>query len=181
MLLPDHGPMWRTQEDISWIISLYRDFAEQKPRQRALVAYSTMWHSTEKLAAAFAEGVRSAGVEVHLADLAENDRSSIMTHVAYSGLVAFGAPTMNNQMYPAMADVLCYIKGLKPQNKIGFAFGSCGWSGEGAKQISAELDAMGIEQPEKFIQVKYMPTAEELAATRDAGRRLAEMLIEKCK
>ena len=40
---------------------------------------------------------------------------------------------------------------------------------------------MGIEQPENFIQVKYMPTAGELAATRDAGRRLAEMLIEKCK
>ena len=180
-VLPDHGPMWRTQEDIAWILSLYREFAEQRPRPRALVAYSTMWHATEKLATAFAEGVRSAGVEVHLADLAENDRSSIMTHVAYSGLVAFGAPTMNNQMYPAMADVLCYIKGLKPQNKMGFAFGSCGWSGEGAKQISAELDAMGIEQPEKFIQVKYMPTAEELAAIRDAGKRLAESLLEKCK
>ena len=112
---------------------------------------------------------------------AENDRSSIMTHVAYSGLVAFGAPTMNNQMYPAMADVLCYVKGLKPQNKLGFAFGSCGWSGEGAKQISAELEAMGIEQPEKFIQVKYMPTAEELSSVRDAGKRLAELLLEKCK
>ena len=181
MVLPDHGPMWRKPEDIAWILSLYRDFAEQKPRKRALVAYSTMWHATEKLATAFAEGVRSAGVEVHLADLAENDRSSIMTHVAYSGLVAFGAPTMNNQMYPAMADVLCYIKGLKPQNKLGFAFGSCGWSGEGAKQIASELDAMGIEQPEKFIQVKYMPDADELAAARDAGRRLAAMLIEKCK
>ena len=180
MVLPDHGPLWRTQEDIAWILSLYREFAEQKYRPRALVAYSTMWHATEKLASAFAEGVRSAGVEVHLADLAENDRSSIMTHVAYSGLVAFGAPTMNNQMYPAMADVLCYIKGLKPKNKIGFAFGSCGWSGEGAKQISAELEAMGIEQPEKFIQVKYMPTADELAATRDAGKKLAELLLEKC-
>ena len=180
LLLPDHGPLWRTPEDINWIISLYRDFAEQKYRPRALVAYSTMWHATEKLAAAFAEGVRSAGVEVHLVDLAENDRSSVMTHVAYSGLIAFGAPTMNNQMFPAMADTLCYIKGLKPQNKIGFAFGSCGWSGEGAKQIAAELDAMGIEQPEKFIQVKYMPTAAELAATRDAGNKLAKLLLEKC-
>lgn len=181
MVLPDHGPMWRTQEDIAWILSLYRDFAEQKPRPRALVAYATMWHSTGILATAFAEGVRSAGVEVHLADLAENDRSSIMTHVAYSGLIAFGAPTMNNQMFPAMADTLCYVKGLKPQNKLGFAFGSCGWSGEGAKQISAELEAMGVEQPEKFIQVKYMPTADELTAIRDCGKRLAEQLLEKCK
>ena len=181
MVLPDHGPLWRTAEDINWILGLYREFAEQKPRPRALVAYSTMWHATEKLATAFAEGVRSAGVEVHLADLAENDRSSIMTHVAYSGLIAFGAPTMNNQMYPAMADALCYIKGLRPKNKMGFAFGSCGWSGEGAKQISAELEAMGVEQPEKFIQVKYMPNAEELTAIRDAGKRLAENLLEKCK
>ena len=58
---------------------------------------------------------------------------------------------------------------------------ACGWSGEGAKQISAELEAMGVEQPEKFIQVKYMPNAEELTAIRDAGKRLAENLLEKCK
>ena len=176
-VFPDHGPSWRG--DWSWIADLYRDCAEQKPRKHALVAYSTMWNSTRILADAIADGIRGRGVEVTVADLAVNDRSAIMTEVANSGIVAFGAPTMNNRMYPAMADVLCYVRGLRPQNKLGFAFGSFGWSGEGAKQIAAELEAMGMEQVVEPLQVKYMPTAEELDKARAAGVALADALLAK--
>ena len=179
IIAPDHGPLWR--QDLEWILDLYRDAAEQKYRKRALVAFSTMWHSTEKLAAALAEGIRSAGVEVQLCDLEANDRSAVMTEVARSGLIAFGAPTMNNQMFPKMADVLNYIKGLRPKNKIGFAFGSYGWSGEGAKQIAAELEAMGAEQLEPLFQVKYMPSAEDLCKMTEIGKKLGAALIERCQ
>ena len=179
IIAPDHGPLWR--QDLEWILNLYRDAAEQKYRKRALVAFSTMWHSTEKLAAALAEGIRSAGVEVQLCDLEANDRSAVMTEVARSGLIAFGAPTMNNQMFPKMADVLNYIKGLRPKNKIGFAFGSYGWSGEGAKQIAAELEAMGAEQLEPLFQVKYMPSAEDLCKMTEIGKKLGAALIERCQ
>jgi flavorubredoxin len=174
ILAPDHGPLFR--KNIEQMFVLYRKFAEQKPVRRACVVYSTMWHSTEKLARAFADGVRNAGVEVVLLDLAVNDRSAVMTEVALSGLIAFGAPTMNNQLFPAMADVLTYVRGLKPQNKLGFVFGSCGWSGEGAKQIFAELEAMKFDLPLPFIQSKYKPTNEELMKAFDAGYELAEKL-----
>ena len=176
-VFPDHGPSWRG--DWSWIADLYRDCAEQKPRKHALVAYSTMWNSTRILADAIADGIRSRDVEVTVADLAVNDRSAIMTEVANSGIVAFGAPTMNNRMYPAMADVLCYVRGLRPQNKLGFAFGSYGWSGEGAKHIAAELEAMGMEQIVEPLQVKFMPTEEELEKARAAGVALADALLAK--
>ncbi len=179
IIAPDHGPLWR--QDLDWILNLYRDAAEQKYRKRALVAFSTMWHSTEKLAFALAEGIRAAGVEVQLCDLEANDRSAVMTEVARSGLIAFGAPTMNNQMFPKMADVLNYVKGLRPKNKIGFAFGSYGWSGEGAKQISAELEAMGAEQLEPLFQVKYMPSAEDLCKMTEIGKKLGAALIERCQ
>ena len=135
--------------------------------------------SPPALADAIADGIRSRDVEVTVADLAVNDRSAIMTEVANSGIVAFGAPTMNNRMYPAMADVLCYVRGLRPQNKIGFAFGSFGWSGEGAKQIAAELEAMNMEQVVEPLQVKYMPTQEELDKARAAGVALADALLAK--
>ena len=173
-ILPDHGPLFR--RDFDWVFAAYRRYAEQKPQAKAVVVFCTMWHATEELAKAFAEGVRAAGVTVKLIDLAVSERSAVMTEVAQSGLAAFGAPTMNNQMFPAMADILTYIRGLKPQNKIGFAFGSCGWSGEGAKQISAELEAMKFDMPVPFIQSKYKPTDEELNKAFEAGNLLAEKL-----
>ena len=177
ILAPDHGPLFR--KDFDKVFAAYRHYAEQKPQLRAVVVFSTMWHATEALARAFADGVRSAGVEVEIIDLAVSERSAVMTAVAKSGLAAFGAPTMNNQVFPAMADILTYIKGLKPLNKIGFAFGSCGWSGEGAKQITAELEAMKFELPIPFIQSKYKPAKEELQKAFDAGCALAENLKSK--
>ena len=104
-----------------------------------------------------------------------------MTEVAMSGLVAFGAPTMNNNMFPAMMDILTYVRGLKPLNKTGFAFGSCGWSGEGAKQIAEQLNLMKFDQPLPFIQVKYKATEAEMKAVFDAGVQLAEMVKQKAK
>jgi flavorubredoxin len=116
---------------------------------------------------------------VELADLNVNDRSNIMTKIATSGIVALGAPTMNNQVFPAMADVLNYIKGLRIRNKLGFAFGSCGWSGEGAKQIAAAFEEMKIEQPFPMKQVKYMPAEADLQEFFNTGAALAEQLLEK--
>jgi flavorubredoxin len=114
-------------------------------------------------------------------DLHVNDRSNVMNEAANSGLIALGAPTMNNQVFPAMADILCYLKGLKPKNKLGFAFGSYGWSGEGGKQIKAVLDEMGVEQPCEMFQVKYMPTAEDLKKIHEIGEKLGQTLLAKIK
>ena len=177
VIAPDHGPLYR--QDFAGLLQKYRDLAEQAPQLRATVVFCTMWHATEMLARTFADGVRSTGVEVNMIDLAVSERSEVMTSVANSGLIAFGAPTMNNQVFPAMADILTYLKGLKIRNKTGFAFGSCGWSGEGAKYIASELEAMQVEQPFPLLQSKYRPTAEELQTAFDRGAALAKMLKEK--
>ncbi len=45
-------------------------------------------------------------------------------------------------MLPRMADILTYMKGLKPRNLVGAAFGSYGWSGEAVGQVSQYLQDM---------------------------------------
>ena len=179
IIAPDHGPLWR--QELEWIIDLYRNCAEQPFRPKALIGFATMWNATKGCAEALADGIRSKGVEVELADLQVCDRSDIATKAATSGIVAFGAPTMNNQVYPAMADILNYFKGLRFKNKLAFAFGSCGWSGEGAKQIAAVFDEMKLEQPVPMKQVKYMPTESELQEFFNTGVLLAEQLLAKVK
>ncbi|NLE55518.1 MAG: FprA family A-type flavoprotein [Lentisphaerae bacterium] len=174
IIAPDHGPLWR--KDLETIIGIYHRAAEQQPKRKALIAYATMWGATARCANALADGLRSQGITVVVTDLNVSDRSAVMTEVGDAGIIAFGAPTMNNQMFPAMADVLTYVKGLKPKNKIGFAFGAYGWSGEGAKNIAAELDAMGAQQPVELRQVKYMPTTADLEAFFACGVELAKAL-----
>lgn len=181
MIAPDHGPLFRKPEDIEWILRLYREVAEQKMKPRALVLYATMWESTEKLARSLADGLAHGGLEVELSSLAAMERSAMITEVIDSGIVAIGTPTMNNQMYPAMADIITYLKGLKPRNHIGFAFGSYGWSGEGAKQVHAALAEIGFEMPFEPQNVKYVPTVADLEKTYQTGVELAKQLLAKAK
>ena len=49
------------------------------------------------------------------------------------------------------------MKGLKPKNKIGAAFGSYGWSGESVKLVRAELEAMKFDIIEPNLRIQYVP------------------------
>jgi flavorubredoxin len=102
-----------------------------------------------------------------------------MGEVWNAGAVLVGSPTHNNGVLPLIADMLTYMQGLKPQNKLGFAFGSYGWSGEAPKKISQWLEDMGMEQPEAPVGMKHVPThdqAKELFAT---GQRLAQQIKDR--
>ena len=49
------------------------------------------------------------------------------TELADCGAVIVGSATHNNNVLPGIADVLTYMKGLRPLNRVGAAFGSYGW------------------------------------------------------
>ncbi|WP_217704973.1 FprA family A-type flavoprotein [Victivallis sp. Marseille-Q1083] len=177
LLAPDHGPLWR--RDIGRILELYRQYALQEGKRKAVVIFDTMWHSTEKLAASITDGIRQAGIEVEQICMASSDRSAVMTRLMDAGLLVVGSPTMNNNVFPTVADVLTYMRGLKPQNLLGGAFGSFGWSGEAPKQIAQELTNMGVEQPLAPLTVKYVPTGEDLARAFEFGNQLGGRLVAR--
>ena len=131
------------------------------------------------MAAAVAEGLIEAGLPTEVLSLHSCDRSEAMTRIMSSGVVAIGTPTINNNMYPSLGDLLTYMRGLKPRIAVGGAFGSFGWSGEGSKQVAAALTDMNIEQPQAPLAVKYVPDAEALESCRSWGKMLAEALAEK--
>jgi flavorubredoxin len=63
--------------------------------------------------------------------------------------------------------------------KIGFAFGSYGWSGEAAKIISQYLSDMKVEQIiDEPLRIQYVPGHEALKKCYDLGRKLGERIKE---
>ena len=179
VLAPDHGPVWRS--DWQRIVNWYANWSAGRPTKKAVVLYDTMWQSTRKLALALAEGLAAGGAEPHVLPLSGVHRSDVATEMLDAGALAVGAPTMNNNLFPRMADYLTYLKGLKPQNLVAVAFGSYGWSGEAVKQIESYLEAMKAEILEEGLKVQYVPDAEALNQARELGRRLAARLLEKIK
>ncbi len=70
------------------------------------------------------------------------------------------------------------MKGLKPKNKIGAAFGSYGWSGESVKLINEEMEAMKIRLVDSGVSIQYVPDEKGLEACRELGKKIAENLPE---
>jgi flavorubredoxin len=174
MIAPDHGPLFRKECDK--IIEWYGEWAEQRPKNKALVIYDTMWQSTRKMADAICDGLVSGGAAVKTMPLEGSHRSDVATELLDAGALVVGAPTMNNQIYPTVVDVMSYLTGLKPRNLVGAAFGSYGWSGESVKQLDAMLTAMKVPLVQEGLGVKYAPAEEELAACRNLGLSVAARL-----
>jgi len=172
IIAPDHGPVWR--RDISKILGLYKTWAEQKPTNKAVVLYDTMWHSTEHMARAIEEGLLAGGTRVKVMSMGAFHRSDVVYEVLDAGALVVGSPTLNNNMLPSMADVLTYLKGLKPKNLFGCAFGSYGWSGESPSQVHDILSGMKVELVDEPIKAKYVPDRETLLKCFEVGRIIAE-------
>jgi flavorubredoxin len=172
IIAPDHGLIYR--KHIDWVLEAYRRWAAGVPARKALVIYDTMWHSTELLAEAFTCGLTDAGVEAQMHHLRRTHSSDIVTEVLDAGLLLFGSPTLNNQMFPTMAMFLNYLKGLAPKNKAAMAFGSFGWSGQAVGLINQEIEAMKLKLAHEGFKVKYIPDPEEMAAAQALGAKLAQ-------
>jgi flavorubredoxin len=174
MICPDHGIIWR--QDPLKIINAYVDWSQQKPIRKAVVVYDTMWHSTEMMAEAIVEALGKEGVEARPYHLRRTHRSDIMTEVFDAGAVIVGSPTLNNGLFPTVADFLAYMKGLRPINKVGASFGSFGWSGEAVRLITRELEAMKFEVIDPGLRLQFVPDEEGIEACYGLGRKVAQKL-----
>jgi flavorubredoxin len=177
VIAPDHGPVWRA--DLGRILGLYERWCAQKKSKKAVVVYDSMWHSTAAMAHAIVEGLTAGGAGVKLLSLKVNHRSDILHEVLEAGALLVGTPTLNNNLFPTVADILTYAKGLRPQNLIGASFGSYGWSGEGVGQVKETLEAMKVELVHEGLRHKYVPDAKCLAECFALGTMIAAKLAER--
>ena len=174
MICPDHGILWR--KDPSKIINAYVEWSTQKPKRKALVIYDTMWHSTGTMGEVIVDALCEEGVDARLMHLRNWHRSDIMTEVLDAGAIIVGSPTLNNGLFPTVSDFLTYMKGLKPLNKVGAAFGSFGWSGEAAKLVTKELEEMKFDIIDPGVRIQYVPDDKSLDACRELAKKIAQAL-----
>lgn len=174
MVAPSHGVIWRSL--IPKIVPVYRKWAGNETDPKALIVYDTMWDSTRRVALALQDGLEDAGVPVTMRFLQTSHISEIMTDLLTARAILIGTPTLNNGMLPTVSAFLTYIRGLRPKKRIGLAFGSYGWGGQGAKEVAGVIKDMGWETPLDFINIQYRPDGQELQGVRETGKKLGEMI-----
>lgn len=178
MVCPDHGLMFRG-DDVALALEKYTEFANQTPKNKAVLFYDSMWNSTERMIKATASGLASEGISVKIMSVKANHHSDIMSEVFDSAAVIIGSPTHNNGILPGMADALTYVKGLRPKGKIGACIGSFGWSGECVNILNEWLEKMGMDIIEPNIKAKNRPDHDTLKECFELGVTIAKAIKEK--
>ena len=172
MILTSHGLNWRKYPDKA--IESYFRWARGESKEKIIIAYDTMWFSTEKMASAILEGITSEGVRAEVYRIPISDLSDIMKELLEAKGLLIGSSVANNHILPTVTKLLAELKSLKPLNKIGSFFGSYGWSKEApVKELEAEIKEAGIKLSLPPINVKYAPSPDELKQCFEFGRNFA--------
>lgn len=157
LIAPSHGAIWRSY--IPEILECYRNWSEGVNDGSAVVVYSTMYGSTERMAKAITEAFVQQDIDVRMYNLDISDIADIMTSVLCAKYVAIGSATHNNTVLPPMGQFLTYFKGLVPhkqlEDRIGFAFGSYGWVQAAQTEIADILKDCGYELPLDNFECKW--------------------------
>ncbi len=160
LIATGHGIIWR--KNISTIIDHYKKWSAGDVENRAVVVFDSMWHSTEIIARTITEAFQSKNIPAEFYDIKHNHMSDIVTDIFTSKFLAVGSPTINNQMMPTIASLLCYLKGLQPKNHKAVAFGSYGWGGQSIGLVEDELKSIGCEIFMDKIRIANVPTKDQL-------------------
>jgi anaerobic nitric oxide reductase flavorubredoxin len=174
MIAPSHGMIWR--KDPMKIVSAYLKWAKGEADKKVIIAYDTMWESTEKMAKAMLEGISSEGVEVKLYRLPFSDNGDIIGEMLETKGLIVGSATINNGVLPTVAPFLREMEGLRPKNKLAAAFGSYGWGGGAAVTIEKSLKSAGMELVTPPITVKWVPDKTELQKCYEYGQEFARKI-----
>jgi flavorubredoxin len=176
MIAPDHGLIWR--KDPGKVLSMYLDMANGKAKESVAIIYDTMWQSTEKMAVPIAEGIRAEGLDCRIIKLRATPTSVAIKEFWKCRGALIGSPTLNNILYPSVAEFLTHLRGLRPKNRIVGAFGSFGWGGGAVKEAYEVFKTMGLQTVEPGMQLAYRPSLADEEACFEFGRTFARQVSE---
>jgi flavorubredoxin len=130
------------------------------------------------MAEAIAAGALESAVDVRLIELDTVHYTEVVTEVMDCTCLAVGSPTLNQGIMPRMAQLLTYLRGLRPVGKRSLAFGSYGWAPRGNDELVQYLQSMQMAPVADPIVCRFRPDAATLLRCREAGRLLAAKALE---
>jgi len=176
IMAPDHGPLRRNDQDIKDIVDLYEFWASGTGYDKVIIIYDTMWGSTGAMARVIADSLIQQGIDTLVLSLSATHRSDVATHLLDAKALIVGSPTLNNDLYPTIADCLTYLRGLKFQNLMGAYFGSFGWNGKAFTYLKTYFEEMNINIVSEVVKAKYVPNDNDYKNCQQLGENIAKVI-----
>jgi len=178
MIAPSHGVIWR--KNPMQIIEAYLKWTKgEMVKNKVVVAYETMWGATEKMARVIIDKIIEEGFEAKLFNIPVSNRSDIITEMFSAKAILIGCSTHDNTLLPSTAALLDFLKGLKPKGRLAASFGSYGWARGAVAAVNSALKEAGCEVYEPGLEVKYVPSQEDIGACRKFAKEITDRIKGK--
>ena len=160
MICPLHGPVWR--ENLDYLLGKYDLWSRYEPEgyepeeKAVAIFYASMYGDTENAADILAAGLAEGGVRnIAMYDVSSTHISYLISEVFRCSHLVLAAPTYNNGIYPAMANLLHDWKALMLQNRTVGLVENGSWAPVSGKLIRAELEGLkGFQVLEPVVSLK---------------------------
>ncbi|MDD3740445.1 MAG: FprA family A-type flavoprotein [Bacteroidales bacterium] len=179
-----HGPILRTHH--KKIVELTEKYAveyikmNEHEKKKVLIAYVSAYGYTGNMAEAIAEGIKTnSSVEVEVLDIEKMDLGEIDSKLVLADALLVGSPTINQNILLPVYKLFALINPIRDRGKLAAAFGSYGWSGEGAEIIENILRNLKLEIFDKALPMKFRPDKDQKSELRDFGKRFADKLLKE--
>jgi len=181
-ICPGHGAILRK----NW--KKYVDLTEQYAREalneqrpnRVFLGYVSAYQNTEAIAGMIAEGIKQAGnIEVDLCDIEKADMETLEQKIIQASAIVLGCPTFNQNILLPIYQVFALANPIRDKGKLAAAFGSYGWSGEGARIINTNLANLKFRLFDEGLMVKFTPHRKTLEKCVEYGKAFGVKLLEK--
>jgi len=181
VICPGHGAVLRT----NW--KKYVDLSEQYAREtlndqkpnRVFLGYVSAYRNTGIIAGMIAEGIKMAGdIEVDLCDIENMELGTIEQKLIQASAIVLGSPTFSQNILLPVYQVFALINPIRDRNKLAAAFGSYGWSGEGAKIMVSAMTSLKLRVIDEGLMVKFTPHNEVKDRCIEYGRNFGQKLLQ---
>lgn len=143
MILPLHGPIYRTKEDISFIVDKYQEWSTYTPETKGvIIVYGTMYGDTGVASDILADDLSELGVKnIQVYDASKVDPSYLVSEAFRVSNIVILSPTYNATIYPAIDTFITDFLRMGLQNRT-FTLGQNGsWVPQALNLIKSKLDA----------------------------------------
>lgn len=143
MILPLHGPIYRTKEDISFIVDKYQKWSTYTPETKGvIIVYGTMYGDTGVASDILADDLSELGVKnIQVYDASKVDPSYLVSEAFRVSNIVILSPTYNATIYPAIDTFITDFLRMGLQNRT-FTLGQNGsWVPQALNLIKSKLDA----------------------------------------
>ncbi|MCJ7444316.1 MAG: flavodoxin domain-containing protein [Methanotrichaceae archaeon] len=137
------------------------------------IIYGSGLGRTKHMAESIAEGVKTIeGVDILLEDAYDVKIEDVRDTDAF----ILGGSTYNYKLIKSMDPFLKEMEKLELKGKVGAAFGSHGWSGEGVPTLIKKMKSFGMNVIEPGVTAIHVPDKATLERSFKLGRGVAQGL-----